>query len=287
MIAVLADIHGNYPALKAVMDSLPKVSEIWVLGDTLGELPFPLETISCLEEAAEHTVLKMVAGNREVSLLEAYRGEHNDWWKGTQMRALAWTADQLSETHWRKIQNLPARLHTDSLSGGAVLCHGTPRLVRGIIRTREQAEQELNHCSEAWLVCGHTHNARLFRIHQRNVVNAGSVGITLDGIAGTACYALIEQPKNEKEFGRVQLRYVSYDTEHTIELLKKSEVWELAPGIARAELLELQTGRHHMMGLVAFCHAYAEKYLGYPIETIPAQLWMEAEKKWDGAEYKI
>lgn len=280
MIAVLSDIHGNYLALKAVIDSLPLVSEIWILGDTLGELPFPFETISCLEQLKEHTTLRMIAGNREYSLLEAHKGEHPDWWKGTRMRALAWTVDQLRDVHWREMEQLSNVLYTDVLSGGAVLCHGTPKQVRGMIRTRKQAEKEIKHCSKTWIICGHTHNSKFFRIDQKNIVNAGSVGISLDGVGGVACYALIEPSKKREESGCVELRYVSYDVEKTVELLKKSEVWELAPGIARTEMLELQTGRHYMIRLVSFCHKYAEQYLEYPVEDIPTELWVEAEKKW-------
>lgn len=285
MIAVLADIHGNYPALQAVVSAMPEVSEVWILGDTLGELPFPLETLALLDQIKEKTVLRMIAGNREVSLLEAYRGEHPDWWAGTQFRAIAWTVDQLDSRQWEEMAQLRTSIEADTLPGGAVLCHGTPSHVRGMVRTRKQAELEIETLQQGWLACGHTHNARLFCFENKTVINAGSVGISLDGIGGMASYALLDETAEAGKTLQAEIRYVAYDIEQTFQGIKERGLQQLAPGIMRALQLELQTGRHHMKSLVFYCKAYAEQYLGYPVEIIPAELWNEAEQAWDGSEW--
>ncbi|HML46985.1 MAG TPA: metallophosphoesterase family protein, partial [Clostridia bacterium] len=100
MIAILSDIHGNLPALEAVLADLPPVREIWLLGDLLGELPYPREVMGKLQALERDLPVRAVAGNREVSLLEIRDGLHEDWRQGTQLSALTWTADQLEPRHW-------------------------------------------------------------------------------------------------------------------------------------------------------------------------------------------
>ncbi len=56
MIAILADIHANLPALTTVLEDLPEVSAIWVLGDTIGEMPYPCEVLDRLALVAEKTL---------------------------------------------------------------------------------------------------------------------------------------------------------------------------------------------------------------------------------------
>ncbi len=285
MIAVLADIHANLHALDAVLDDMPEVSAVWVLGDTTGELPFPREVLDRLAGLGEKIPLYAVAGNREQSLLEARAGLHPDWWEGPRFSVLAWTADQLTQAHWESIKTQPAFLTLEDVPGGAALFHGSPDKVRGKIRLREHAEAAAACVPERWLACGHTHNARLFRVGGKVIVNAGSVGLPLDGMAGAACYALLDETSEPSSVGNVAFRQVSYDVDAAVAALHKSELAELAPGVSRAIALELRTGRHHLMGLVEFCMAYAERELGHAADDIPAALWAEAEALWDGGEW--
>ena len=80
-------------------------------------------------------------------------------------------------------------------------------------------------------------------------------------------------------------RHVAYDVERTVRGLRRSGLPERAPGISRADILELRTGRHHVMSLLAFCEQYAERSLGYTTQEIPSELWREAEARWDGTEW--
>lgn len=285
MIAVLADIHSNLHALEAVLDDMPDVSAVWVLGDTTGELPFPREALDRLNDLGSKIPLYEVAGNREQSLLEAKAGLRPDWWKGPQFRVLAWTADQLTQAHWESMKAQSTFLPLDGVPGGAALFHGSPEKARGKIRLQEHAITAAACVPHRWLACGHTHNARLFRVGGQIIINAGSVGIPLDGMAGAACYALLDETSEPSSMRSVAFRQVPYDVDAAVAALKKSELAALAPGVSRAIASELLTGRHHMMGLLEFCKAYAERELGAPIDDIPPALWAEAEALWDGREW--
>jgi len=287
-IAILGDIHGNLPALEAVLDDMPVVSQIWVLGDMVGELPFPCEVMDRLLnlDVPVHAVI----GNREESLLIARNGGHKEWWEGNQYAALAWTSDTLKPPHWDFINSLQKTLYVDSPLGGALLYHGMPDDIRGAMLKEEDATKAIGAAKSIiakkqkiqWLAGGHSHHARLFSLDDIRIIGAGSVGLALDGIGGVACYALINSDK------RVTFRNVSYDTVAVIDKIRESGLSVRAPGIALATTAELLTGRHYMSGLVEFAEAYARRKLSNKsghLSEIPLELWKQAEKAWDVSEW--
>lgn len=277
MIAILADIHGNLPALEAVLSDMPPVSEICVLGDIVGELPDPCGVLDLLVETGRRVPLHAIAGNREVSLLEARAGMHPDWWQGTQMRALAWTADQLRPNHWEWLAALPPTLAC--LHGKALLFHGSPQAVRGQVYTAEAAQSACAGLPYRWYFGGHTHHARQHRWADRVWINAGSVGISTDRITAVACYALVDE---EAPALPVVFRYVGYPLHRVTEAMDACGLTALAPGITRAVTLEMQTGRLHVMSLIGFAQAYAAARGADTRGGIPADLWAEAETIWPG-----
>ena len=60
-IAILSDIHGNYDALRSVLNRIPSVDYLIVAGDVLGYYPF---FNSCIEELDKADALT-IAGNHE------------------------------------------------------------------------------------------------------------------------------------------------------------------------------------------------------------------------------
>ena len=268
MIAILSDIHSNIHALDAVLEDMPEVSDIWILGDTIGGLAFPCEVLDRLMNLP--IPVSAVLGNWEEGLLDGKRGLHPEWWtKGAEFAALAWTTDALQPYHWAFIEDLKSTLHTDNVPGGALLYHGKPENSRESILNKEDAAVVASKYNEKWLLSGHTHMARLFRIGaevdagKRRIVGVGSVGLSMDGIGGTACYALLGKD--------LVFRHVTYDVEAAITALKSSSLAECAPGFSRANALSMASGRNHIASLMNFCQAYNGS-------------WEEAEKAWDGSE---
>lgn len=280
MIAILSDIHGNLPALEAVLADLPPVREIWLLGDLLGELPYPRAMMDRLLALERELPVAAVAGNREVSLLEVRDGLHEDWRKGTQLSALTWTADQLEPRHWEWIAALPKTRET--LGGKALLFHGTPEAVRGTVENAEQARGLAARHPQTRFFGGHTHCSLRYAWPGGLWVNAGSVGVSLEGRGGVAVYALLEEDGPEPE---ITFRHVSYPAETVVRALHESGMTERAPGITRALILELRTGRHRMYSLIAFARCYAQERLGRAVDAIPPDLWAEAEQLWDGSPW--
>jgi len=259
MIAILSDIHSNIQALDAVLaDIPPEVTDILVLGDTVGGLTSNCEVMDRLMSLT--TPLTAILGNWEENLLNGKNGLHPEYWQGTQFATLGWTIDNLQPKHWAFLEGLSTTLNYDKLNGGAFLFHGKPNDSYTGIHTQEQAIEAVKGRTEKWLLCGHTHQARLFRVGKQNVLTVGSVGHSVDGIGGVACYVIIDGDK-------VAFRHVSYDVDAAIADIENSELPSIAPGFAKANILTVSTGMLYANKLIDFALAYDGT-------------WEEGEQKW-------
>lgn len=65
-IALISDVHGNLPALEAVLADVEAdgISRIWCLGDTLGYGPFPIECLDLVRGRCE----VVLAGNHDLAV---------------------------------------------------------------------------------------------------------------------------------------------------------------------------------------------------------------------------
>ena len=65
-VAVISDVHGNLPALQAVLADVDArgVSRIWCLGDTLGYGPYARECLALVAERCE----VVLAGNHDLAV---------------------------------------------------------------------------------------------------------------------------------------------------------------------------------------------------------------------------
>jgi len=129
MMAILSDIHSNLYALEAVLEDMPKVSAVYVLGDIVGGVsPFPCEVLDRI--MGLDVPVSAVLGNWEDWLL---RTRHDI--KETTLAVEAWTIDALQEHHWNYLQKLEQSLQIDD----KLLFHGTPEQFRDEILCQNDA----------------------------------------------------------------------------------------------------------------------------------------------------
>lgn len=200
-IALVSDLHGNLPALEAVLESIAKdgAEEIFLLGDLLGHLGFPEETAAL----ARTRRFISVVGNIDLEVLRAGRGEGS--------RAHRRTFERISPETVRWVGALPWTRRLARAGATMLLTHGTPRSPYEYLRPTIEPEalRALVGGTPAQIVaCGHTHMPAVVDIDGILHVNPGSVGRPMDGDA-RASYALVE-------FGsapQATLRRVPYDVE--------------------------------------------------------------------------
>lgn len=179
-IAALYDIHGNLPALEAVLAEVDGegIDEILVGGDVL---PGPMSR-DCLEllNAAGRPV-RFIHGNGETAALAVSRGEEPSAVPEHARGAVRWAAATFGPAEVAAMSTWPltARADVEGL-GGVLFCHATPRNENEIF-TRLTPEERLAPvfagCGAAVVVCGHTHMQFDRRVGEIRVVNAGSVGM--------------------------------------------------------------------------------------------------------------
>jgi putative phosphoesterase len=214
-IAAIYDIHGNLPALEAVLGEIraAKVDRIVVGGDVLPG-PMPAEALQCLQALEIPT--QYIYGNCETAVLQQMTGEEPRGVPKTFRPIIEWTAQQVSERDRRWMAEWPKTLGIAHPELGAVLfCHATPRNENENF-TRLTPEEKLAPifatAGTDIVVCGHTHMQFDRKIGRVRVVNAGSVGMPW-GEPGA--YWLLLGP-------RVELRRTMYDFAAAAERVRRS-----------------------------------------------------------------
>lgn len=179
-VAALYDIHGNLPALEAVLNELAgaAVDQVVVGGDVLSG---PLQ-VECLDRLRALLVpVQYISGNSDREVIAARHGNVNPRLPPFAQEMLHWSARQLGPEHERWIAGWPKTVSLEIPPLGRVLfCHATPRDDNETftVRTKEALLTPIFDTAQAdVVVCGHTHMQFDRMIGATRVVNAGSVGM--------------------------------------------------------------------------------------------------------------
>jgi predicted phosphodiesterase len=182
-IAVLSDIHGNLPALEAVLSQINDIgiSHIIVLGDLISDFyQYTHETI-CL---VRNTTAYVIRGNREGYMI--HRSDHPEdttWEQYRQFSENLSTYRKLTDEDMTYIKQLPHTLSLD-FGGGFSLrgVHGSPFSEFDLLYPDKQSLiiRSLDAITEKVLLCGHTHKAFHSRINSKIILNPGSVGLNFE-----------------------------------------------------------------------------------------------------------
>ena len=179
-VAATYDIHGNLPALEAVLQEIGAAGvDLIVVGGDVLPGPMPVETLTCLLNLK--TPVRFIKGNGEVAVLASLVGRETRALPEQAREVVRWTAQQLRPEHQRVLESWPKILRIEIRGIGEVLfCHATPRNEDEIF-TRLTSEECLLPVFEGLgvdlIVCGHTHMQFDRIVGKTRVVNAGSVGM--------------------------------------------------------------------------------------------------------------
>jgi putative phosphoesterase len=199
-VALLYDVHGNLPALEAVLeDARDTPVESWVLGGDYASFgAWPTEVVARQDELQDAVWIR---GNWD----RWQTGDSSDMPPIPELRsALVAVVDALGPEIVTRLGALPAT-HTD---GDTLYCHGAPGtdMDSFLPQPRDEDAALLEGVAAGRVVFGHTHLA-FTREHEGVVLlNPGSVGMPFDGDV-RASWALLHDD------GRIEQRRVEYDVE--------------------------------------------------------------------------
>jgi predicted phosphodiesterase len=205
-VAALADVHGNAPALAAVLDEVERERPDLVVfcGDlTWGSLP--QETLDLVR--AMEIPTRFVRGNADRAVLELARGDQEN-----PTPRERWMSAHHTEHDNALLAGFEPTVSVDVTGLGATcLCHGSPRSDEECVTERTPAERVAELMSgrgERTVVTAHVHLQYDRAVAGFRCVGPGSVGLPYGDQPGYAYWALLGPD--------VELRRTAYDLEAAI-----------------------------------------------------------------------
>ncbi|QHO78759.1 YfcE family phosphodiesterase [Bradyrhizobium sp. CCBAU 051011] len=238
--AVIADVHGNYLALEAVLADIRAqgIKEIVNLGDMASG---PLDARRTMDALMALDAVH-VLGNHDRYLIDRPPEKMGSWDRPAHA--------QLDKRHLDWFRAVPK---TSVFRDQVFLCHATPQhdeiywlekvLPDGTVRmsSLDEIEQHALGIPQSLILCAHTHIARAVRLRDgRLIVNPGSVGSpgyrdvhpfphVIEAGTPDARYAILERTDG---VWRVTFRHVPYDHEAMAALARRNGQAELASALA-------------------------------------------------------
>ena len=203
-VAALYDIHGNLPALEAVLRDIRrvKVDQVIVGGDVVPG-PMPHDCIECLRTL--DLPMQFIGGNGDREVVAQKAGVESAAIPERFRESMRWNARELSDREVAFLASWPPTVHiTINGIGNVLFCHATPRNDTDVF-TRLTPDEELakvfSGINADLVVCGHSHMQFDRKVGRVRIVNAGSVGMPF---GETGAYWLLLG-------GDVEFRHTSYD----------------------------------------------------------------------------
>ncbi len=203
-VAAIYDIHGNLPALEAVLRDIRQADvDLVVVGGDVVPGPMPIETLTCLLDL--DIPARFIQGNGECDVLAQMAGTEINHVPEQFRDVVRWAGERLDPEHQRELASWPETLQLAIREVGDVLfCHATPHSNTEIFTRLTPSERLLSifeGINVPLVVCGHTHMQFDRTVGAVRVVNAGSVGMPF---GDPGAYWLLLDPE-------VQLRCTTYD----------------------------------------------------------------------------
>jgi len=229
-LLVIADIHGNWPALQAIRE---EADAVVCLGDIVSYGPSPRECVGWVRKRAGY----VVRGNHDTALASRVDPKAAGFKQELARATLKQHRRILSRADLAWLKNLPseARFRFDDYSFYAV--HASPRDHLFSYRLTPDLDEgafkkEVEGVRADIMLLGHTHLPMIRGAWTKVVLNPGSVGQPLDGDP-RASYAVIQD-------GVAEIRRVEYDIEAAVTGIRKMG---LADDVTEKLISMLRTGK--------------------------------------------
>jgi putative phosphoesterase len=216
-IAALSDVHGNLPALEAVLADIARErpDRIVVAGDLVLNGPDPAGVVDALRALVADGAA-VIAGNTDVAVADFDFAAAFPWMTDGVADAIVdaaeWAHEALGEERVDWLRGLPSerrvRADDDTL---VLVCHGSPgSQTAGFDQDLDPSVtiERVARTDARVIVCGHTHLPEVRDLGWKIIVNDGSAGYVFDGDP-TASWALIDLEDGEV---RAEIRRTEFDS---------------------------------------------------------------------------
>ena len=284
-IAIVADIHGNLPALEAVLADLKQTAPdaVYVDGDIVNRGPQSKEVLDVIRGLGWPTVF----GNHEEYIVKIRAGTiepemRTEFWQPTRDVALT----ELSAEEVAYLGTLPHHLTIDLPDLPAIrLVHGSLRALNeglGPWLNDRELREATDGAPEPIIVGAHTHRPFDRQLPDRWVLNSGAVGMPYNGDPGAQYLVMTSENRQWKPL----FRSLPYDRTAVYAIWEHHSRWQTHT-LHHVLRLELETASYHLGIYLHFCESRGldvnaltsfDAYLSYA-RTAPKHTMMQPTGK--------
>ena len=263
-IAVISDIHGNYPALSNVLaDAAAQGAERCIFaGDYCLSGPYINECIDAIRADADAVVVR---GNEEEYLENLVGKDQRDWTDG-QMQISYFSFRTITKDNLDYLLALPYRVDLE--------VNGVP------VHISHKQTDFPDNPEDGVYIFGHTHvqGSAQTRDGRLTRINPGSCGLPLDGKPGTVPYTMLEITED----GRVSIddRRVPFDVKNYAKNLTNTKQYEQATVWTKVIQKELVSGQEHMQPFLLSMAEYAAR-IGDTGRPYTVETWETGYAYWN------
>lgn len=305
--AVISDIHGNLPALEAVLADAARqgCTRHLFLGDYIQDLPYPNEIAQRLMQLPDAAV---IAGNKELHYLRLIAQMLQAGESPRQFAAMFWNFAEMTPKTLAYYQALPKSLTLQADNGTPLfLSHDFQDFFKSYHRWQHSSrlytvrmdtrpfthtdylaqmqrwfsqnsalQAELQYAPNGIYLFGHSHLQWHVRLEGKLLVNPGSCGTPLD-LNPDAAYTILESHADQS--WHIAERRVPYDIPALIHAVKHSSLYPAAPLWCDLVFRGIKAGRDELCVFFHKAKLIAEAY-GVSADYYPEEIWALAEEDW-------
>jgi len=244
-IALLADIHGNLPALREVLDDVDRwdPDRVYVAGDVINRGPRSAACLDIILNRCQADNWHLIRGNHELYVLDF--DQPDSLAEDPPYRVLGfvhWTHQRLAKKQLQILRTLPEEIKAPLPQGQQLqVVHASPAGIRQGIYPETPPDEiaQLIGSAPDLLLVGHTHRPLIRSCKNTQIINPGAVGLPFDGDR-RAAYAQIIEQEGEREARIIRLDYAY--SEAVKDFFRTGFIPQGGP-LAELILTELRTAR--------------------------------------------
>ena len=307
--AVVSDVHGNYPALRAVLEDAAQqgITRFLFAGDYCISGPWPEECITAIRGIPEKQVIR---GNEE-KYLENLIGKDPSQWTDGQMQISYWSYRNISRENLEYVLSLPHRADFECNGIRVHMAHSSvdflgtypfytwnsvtvaernrqagadpERILADIAAERENDpafREVVGKLDKGIYIVGQSHLQWSCKAADAGVdlINPGSCGLPLDGIRDVIPYTVLEITEDGQV--KIEEKRLPFDKASYIRAVMRTGQYREANVWSRVIIRELEKAREHIYFFLAFAEQYA-KEIGDDRRPYAVDTWEKAFEIWD------
>lgn len=286
--AIISDIHGNLPALDAVLEDANSnnIDNFIFVGDYCLSNPYPnecIQRIRCLDK--KH----IIRGNEEKYLENLIDKDQKIWTDG-QMQISYYCYRAISADNLDFILSMPNILKLTYNDVELHIAHSSEEFIadcehkewstaqvakrymdhdvtsdsfradiHNYFDNNDRFQQIFSELEQGVYIFGHSHIQWSYQSTDGKtiLINPGSCGLPLDGVIGSIPYTILDISDTGSSI--VEERRIPFDMEEYIDVLIKSDQFVKANVWSKVIIQELRTAREHLFYFLRFAEEYADK----------------------------